>query len=382
MTRPWTTPADLAATVRRRWDDGTLLSALAAGAPFPDMDLPLRGPRPSEIGEHLGSAQRWVADLEAGSRGGRRYDLVHTAIGGRHVGRNLLPTRARIVCYDQAWRLLGVGAEVETYCRMLERTASVAPVRAWVGAHPREALALAPECEALLAAYAWLDAHRGSSRYLREIAAPGVDTKFVERHRPVLARLLGVDRGAAAFVSALGLRAKPQTVRLRFDPAALGLPGHLSEATFQLAELAAAPAAVSCAVVVENETTYLSVPLPHRGIVLWGKGFEVDRIGSLPWLREAPVHYWGDLDTHGFAILDRFRAWLPQTASFLMDRQTLLAHRDRWVREPTPTAAALTRLTAGEAALYADLVSDRLGDAVRLEQECVDWAWATARLPC
>ena len=94
-----------------------------------------------------------------------------------------------------------------------------------------------------------------------------------------------------------------------------------------------------------------------------------------------PVHYWGDLDTHGFAILDRLRAWLPQTTSFLMDRDTLLAHRERWGSEPSPTAAALTRLTDAEQATYEDLVGDRYADRVRLEQERIDWAWALERWP-
>ena len=49
----------------------------------------------------------------------------------------------------------------------------------------------------------------------------------------------------------------------------------------------------------------------------------------------------GDIDTHGFAILDRLRAWLPQTRSVLMDRDTLLAHRDRWVTEDRPAKSAL-----------------------------------------
>ncbi|MGQ0845264.1 MAG: Wadjet anti-phage system protein JetD domain-containing protein [Sporichthyaceae bacterium] len=89
----------------------------------------------------------------------------------------------------------------------------------------------------------------------------------------------------------------------------------------------------------------------------------------------------GDLDTHGFAILDRLRAHLPQTTSFLMDRRTLLAHRERWGAEDRPTAARLTRLTAEEHDLYADLVADRLGDRVRLEQERIDWALALDRLP-
>lgn len=71
------------------------------------------------------------------------------------------------------------------------------------------------------------------------------------------------------------------------------------------------------------------------------------------------MHYWGDLDTHGFAILNRLRAWLPQTQSFLMDRDTLLQHRDRWGQESKPTRARLAKLTDSEASLYADLVSDR-----------------------
>ncbi|WP_235912137.1 DUF2220 domain-containing protein [Ruania zhangjianzhongii] len=97
-------------------------------------------------------------------------------------------------------------------------------------------------------------------------------------------------------------------------------------------------------------------------------------------LADSPIRYWGDLDTHGFAILDRLRARLPRADSVLMDRDTLLAHRDRWGREPKPTHAALTRLREDEAALYADLVSDRFDAQVRLEQERIDWDWAIERL--
>lgn len=92
------------------------------------------------------------------------------------------------------------------------------------------------------------------------------------------------------------------------------------------------------------------------------------------------VTYWGDIDTHGFAILDLLRAWLPQTQSTLMDRATLVAHRDRWVDEDRPTKAALSRLAPEERDLYEDLVADSLGQRVRLEQERIDWAWASERL--
>lgn len=132
--------------------------------------------------------------------------------------------------------------------------------------------------------------------------------------------------------------------------------------------------------VVENEVTYLSVDVPDGGVVIWGKGFEVDRVGRLAWLAGVVITYWGDLGTHGFAILDRLRAWLSQTHSVPMDRENLLAHRERWVIEERPARSALPRLSADEAELYGNLVSDVLGVKVRLEQERIDWGWAQARL--
>lgn len=380
MTRAWTSPADLQVKVRRRWVDGSLLSALADDRPFPELDLPVRGPSAGELGDHLDAVRSWAADLEAASRDGRRYELVHVPIGGRHVGRNTIPGRARVTSYEQAWALLGVTSQVAAYRRVLELSAGLTEVRDWVAAHPLQALEVADHWEQVLAAYRWLNDSRGSGRWLREITAPGVDTKFVERHRTLLSQLLDVDRSPTSFLTALGLRTKPGSLRLRFDPSALGLPDALSEGTFRLEEVAVLAACVSRAVIVENETTYLTVPVPAGGVVLWGKGFEVSRAGSLPWLRGVAVHYWGDLDTHGFAILNQLRARLPHTTSFLMDRSTLLAHRDRWVREPSPTSARLDRLTPDEAAVYSDLVSDRLGEAVRLEQERIDWTWVSERL--
>lgn len=381
MTRAWTTPADLRARVQRSWADGSLLRALAGDLPFPALDLPLRGPRPADIGEDLTAVRRWVDELEAGSDGGRRYQLAYRPVGGRHLGRNQIPARARLSAYDQAWRLLRVTGEVAAFRRLLESSEQVPAVRDWVAVHPLRALELAEEWPRVVAAYRWLDAARGSTRWLREITAPGVDTKFVERHRGVLGPLLGVDTSAPGFVAGLGLRARPEVLRLRFAPDVLGLPAPLSEATLRVEELAALPVRLRTAVLVENETTYLSVPVPAGGVVIWGKGFEVSAVPALSWLQGSQVHYWGDLDTHGFAILHRLRAGLPAVRSFLMDRATLLQHRQRWVREPAPTSARLDRLTAAESLVYEDLVTDRLGEAVRLEQERIDWAWVEPRLP-
>lgn len=178
MTADWITPADIAAKVRRRWDDGSLLRAHAGGAPFEPIDVPLRGPKPSQVGDDINAVREWVAALDAGSRDGHRYALRWQAIGGRQIGRNQLPVRAVVSSFEQAWALLGVSAEVRRFDALMELAGRHPPVRTWIAENPHRAIELAPELPRLIAAYEWLDSHRNSRRYLREISAPGVDTKF------------------------------------------------------------------------------------------------------------------------------------------------------------------------------------------------------------
>lgn len=398
--RRWRTADDVRAAVRRRWDDGSLLRAHARGEAFSPIEVPLGGPRATEIGARLAEVQDWVAALESGGRDGARYTLQYKDVGGRAVGRNRLPARAVVSEFSQAWALLGVRADVAAYDRMLgsvaafecgtaadrdsasERDAASDPgaaVREWLLRSPVTGLRFADEWPQVLAAYRWLASARGSGRYLRQIDAPGVDTKFVESHRGVLADLLAVSRSAGGFLRDLGLRGKPEYVRFRLAPGVLDLP--VSELSVRSEELPGLDPGIRSAVIVENEITYLTVPVPRGGVVIWGSGFDVARLGRWPALRECPVHYWGDLDTHGFAILHRLRAHLPDVRSALMDAETLLAHRERWGTEPSPTHAGLSELTPEESAVYDDLVTDRYGERVRLEQERIDWAWVLDRLP-
>jgi len=379
VTLRWTTPEDIAAKVRRRWDDGSLLRARAGAEPFDAIEIPLRGPAPSQIGEDLAAAGTWVAALDAGRRDDRRYTLQWHSVGGRKIGRNQLPSRAVVSTLEQAVALLNVTASVRRFDEILALAQQHPRVREWILANPHRALAVAAEMPRLIAAFVWLDEHRGSGRYLREIGAPGVDTKFAERHRAELAAMLGVSSTATGFLAGLGLRSKPGLVRLRPAPS-LSLPAPLTELGVRSDELAQLAVDPRVAVIVENEISYLSISIPDDGIIFWGKGFDVDQVGRLGWLADADILYWGDIDTHGFAILDRLRAWLPHTRSVLMDRATLLAHRDRWVTEDRPTKSLLSRLTSDEQELYSELVVDGLGERVRLEQERIDWEWVEVRL--
>ena len=108
-------------------------------------------------------------------------------------------------------------------------------------------------------------------------------------------------------------------------------------------------------------------------------------LDGVEWLHRCDVHYWGDIDTHGFAILDQLRARLPHAKSLLMDRATLMAHAAHWGWEQLPQTRDLPRLSSEEAELFDDLRCDRIQKGLRLEQERVGFDWlqhALAALVC
>jgi hypothetical protein len=112
----------------------------------------------------------------------------------------------------------------------------------------------------------------------------------------------------------------------------------------------------------------LALPPRQSAIAIWAVGYAA-AVPADSWLNTRNTHYWGDLDTHGFAILNRIRGRLLDVRSLLMDTATLLGHRPHWGREDHPLCDALPLLTDAERDAYQGLVENRWGPEIRLEQE-------------
>jgi hypothetical protein len=365
----WTRPADARAAVRKKWGSGALLVRFATGQDWEPLGIPIRGPSARQIGEQLGEVRQWAAEWEGTGRGPLR--LEYKQVGGRHFGVNKIPGRAWLDSYDDAWALLRVGSEVRRLSELIESARGTRLVP-WLSGHPMKALRHADAWDKLLATVRWIEQRQEPGMYLRQVDVPGVDTKFIEKHKGVLTELLDaqldpwrVCAAAPDFAGRYGFLRRPGYVRFRVAGAFRGF----SELSVRTSELSAAPAGATHVFVIENEITYLSFPLPAGAMAILGGGYAVPLLEPLSWLAGLDVVYWGDIDTHGFVILDRLRQHLPHARSMLMDRATLLSHRDQWVAEPAPTAAPLDRLDEAESGLYADLVANAYGASVRLEQE-------------
>ena len=118
------------------------------------------------------------------------------------------------------------------------------------------------------------------------------------------------------------------------------------------------------------------------GVVAFvGLGRAVPALAAVSWTKDVPTTYWGDIDTHGLAILSLARAVLPGLRSVLMNRETLEAFKDLAVQEPAQASdAGLHGLTQEERQLFDGLRAGTWGAKVRLEQERIPWGVAVHTL--
>jgi hypothetical protein len=381
----WTSSADLRAQVMRLWERGLLLGGLVEGeSPFPRR-LILKSPSSSELAERFDEVRAWINEL----RQARHCRVTMREVRHRTLGANAIPDEAWIDTLDDALALIGKTREARRYAELValsrERQPKLLP---WLARYPLKALELAEEWPRLLDVVGWLQVHPRPGVYLRQIDLPGIHTKFIEAHRATLNAMLDLALPAASiepeaggsFCRRYGFKDKPQRVRFRvLDPAhALLAVAADQDVALNSEAFAQLKLAISRVFITENETNFLAFPALPASLAIFGAGYGFETLAPAPWLRRCAVHYWGDIDTHGFAILDQLRAVLPHARSFLMDRETLMAHRALWGVEPKPERRDLFRLDREERALYDDLRDNRLGRNLRLEQERIGFGWVEA----
>ncbi len=402
----WTTPGELKAQVQKLWDRGLLLAAMAGGESVFPRRLTLKGPDSRALSERFPDVRDWIARLSAAAG---FYRIEWRSVNHRVLGANQVPSAIWIDSLEDALGLIGKRRTAEAFAALVTMTRGQQPdLVPWLIKRPLQALALADDWPQLLAIVAWLLEHPRPAIYLRQIDLPGVHTKLIERHRGVLAELLdrvlpteaidATQTGIGGFCRRYGFLDKPLRVRFRIlDPAIRVLATHkvagascsrlpqaeaadpditLTEPAFAALELP-----VSTVFITENEINFLAFPPVPSAMVIFGAGYGFENIATAAWLQSKAICYWGDIDTHGFAILNQLRSSLPHAASFLMDQQTLLGHRPLWGVESQQESATLVRLNAAESALYDHLRQNHWGDHIRLEQERIGFEYLRDALP-
>lgn len=389
----WTTPADLRAQVQKLWSRGLLLTGMLPspnGEEYFPIRLVLKGPSSRELSERFAEVRDWIAQLTAAAG---HYRIEWRNVNHRVLGNNAVPAEIWLDSLDAALGLIGKRRAAEQFAALVALTAEKQPeLLIWLAKRPLRGLELAADWPRLLAIVAWLLNHPRPLIYLRQIDLPGVHSKFIEGQRAVLTELFDLvlpaeaidltQVGASGFCRRYGFLEKPLRVRFRILDPDLRLLQTASDQDITLTKpaFAALNPPVFKVFITENEINFLAFPQVKDALVIFGAGYGFENLAGAHWLKKREIHYWGDIDTHGFAILNQLRGSFAQAKSFLMDRQTLLCHRDFWGAEAQPETRDLARLSHEEAALYADLRQNQLGERLRLEQEKIHFDWIVTAL--
>lgn len=212
-----------------------------------------------------------------------------------------------------------------------------------------------------------------AGRPLRALSIAGCDSKFFERNRALLTRLLhqryadGVgEQGLEAFLGAADegehwlLVAPLETGLLPFEQLRL-----------RSSELRRGALPGSHLLVIENERSlYQLPPLPGTVAVL-GAGLNLGWLQA-GWLEDKVLAYWGDIDSWGLTMLADARRHQPGITALMMDTETFDRLAAHTVVEPVRAdAQPPTGLNTAELALYRHI---HRCDRGRLEQEFIPTA--------
>lgn len=387
----WTGPKELKNQLLRLWDRGELLrEALPGQTRFP-LRLSLKSPSSTDIADRFQEVRHWAAELVTIDHMRVEWQELHHRVQGRQQ----LPACVWVDTLEAALGCLGKRKDWARFCAQITLTQKEQPaLLPYLAKRPLQTLALHAQWSHLLAVVNWLAQHPRPGIYLRQVDLPQIHSKFIETHRGVLSELLdlvlpveAVDKrktGHSQFAARYGFLEKPKRIRFRILDSTLALlpQSPAADITLDAQSFSQLNAPVQRVFITENETNFLAFPPMRHAMVIFGAGYGWDALAHSLWLKDCPIYYWGDIDTHGFGILDQLRGHFDHVVSFLMDRVTLETHAAFWGHEDKPLLADLHRLDPAEKALYNDLRDNRMLLGLRLEQEHIGFHWLAQQLQC
>lgn len=365
--------------------NGKLYVALAEGSEVPYLSMPLK--RPQDIETSWDELLAWQDFWRKAPKASGGHPLWHVEEKRKQTasfGKQLMPVRIFIDTPEDAMALLGLTKKKKEFLAGLSAIESQMPsLRDWYLTYFVRISAEDFFPMALSIARSML-AQEQREGYLREMAIPGVDTKFLENHNFLVRTLWNAIFPENTAESSDELWEKLFVQKVPTPSICVrSLDEHLRFAGVRKLFLSQDDIADfqpphRRIFITENKVNGYTFPDAEDSLILFGMGYGVlEMAESAPWLADKEIYYWGDLDHDGFNILSNLRKVLPEMKihSFLMDKETLLTYVDPKVKDTGNTTIIPDHLTVSEKMAW-KLIHD---NGWRLEQERipheeVEWA--------
>ncbi|NLE01812.1 MAG: hypothetical protein GX640_18255, partial [Fibrobacter sp.] len=357
----WSTLSHIKSIVSKKWNSGIFLKEFLEPSDLFPFRIPLRGPGPNDLSSQFDLARSWVQQfLNTDTK--QLFEIEWQQVNNRVLGQNQLPVAVIFNSRENLFRYINKESDFKLFTRASQKILNIFPeLKEWIVKHPFALIENSSDINRLIRITEWMKITPRPGIYIRQLSLPDIDTKFIEKHKKLLAEWFDIildssfvdetATGIRGFERRFGFLEKPVQIRFRILDKNCFING-LSDLTIRADEFCTLNPDIDTVFVTENDINGLAFPMVRRSIILFGRGYGFEYLQNANWLQNKKILYWGDIDTHGFVILSQFRKLFPSVQSFLMDRDTLLAYSQYWVKEEKPSEAIPKNLTNEEYSLY------------------------------
>lgn len=376
------TPQQIRDKALRHWSSYAYHRNTLFNTAWQALEIPFGKPSGRELLNDFANISAALQLLQAAAKAasGYGYQIDLEPVAHRQLGAQQLPSRIYFESEADFLRYIGKQSEAAQFKQLAAHTLQCHPALAQLlYDKPRWLLDNLSVWHTLLAVAAWFIAHPRADIFIRQIDLPGIDSKFIEQHKTQMSALLdtllpasAIEATAKTFEQRYGLRFDQHLIRFRLLDAAIAINGY-TDLTLPLQDFCRLALPLETVFVTENKINGLTFPAYPKAMVIFALGYGVGSLSEVDWLHSKRIIYWGDLDTHGFAILSRLRETFPQVESMLMDSATLASNLELCGTEPSSLAQPPAHLTASEHDAF-NALTPADGEALRLEQERIPYS--------
>lgn len=380
-----------------------LLMARARGeAFFPRTIRRVGKVKGTDILKNHASIQNSLIELRAQAKPGKlqSYRIDWKSYHFQKAGDHLLPDSIEFESLQDYLSFLGKQKEWAAFDAHLALIVKTIPaLKQWILQNVLQLTDLSTPWVDILQVCLYFIKNPRPGLYIRQLPIE-VHTKFVEQHTTVLCSLLDfllpqdirnpkerrIDRRYY-------LRFDESLIRMRMLDPRLNLirfcstvsealttqpTPHTADISLPVSDFNNLALTIKNVFIAENKMNFLTLPPLPDSVAIWsGGGFQVSCLRDASWLDKSRIIYWGDIDEHGFQILNQIRHYFPRTESVMMDRRTLSYFEKYRGRGAKNSAELLSLLTEEEQLTYALIKASELN---RLEQEKIDQEYVNRML--
>jgi len=330
-----------------------------------------------DIESNFNQINQWIKELHQ-----LPFEIEFASVSYRSLGEQSLP-RSLVVSQEQFLAYLGKKREFFKHISLIEESFSqFLSLESLLIKEPKLIMEYVEVWDKLLRVCHYFATSPLPNLYIRELEIEEVDSKFIEQHKRVLDKLLETILEPSfynaemtkishyGFEKKYGLKYDLPTIRFRILDSNHYICG-LDDLSLPLNLFASLDLRCQNVYITENKINGLSFPKRKESIVIFGLGYGIESLRDVVWLRDKNIYYWGDIDTHGFAMLSQIRGYFSSTQSILMSEEIVMRFKHLAVVESKPFRGELPNLIDEEQRVFNGLKNDTYGEAFRIEQERV-----------